>query len=83
MGNPVDARSDLYSLGCILYEMLTGSKIYDSANSAEVISMHVSAPVPQLAALLVDYQPILERLLAKAPDDRFQSAAELLASLHS
>jgi serine/threonine-protein kinase PpkA len=82
IGRPIDARSDLYSLGAILYEMLTGTKIYDGANSAEVISMHVSAPVPQLAALLVDYQPILERLLAKAPDDRYQSAAELLASLH-
>ena len=81
IGRRVDARSDLYSLGAILYEMLTGTKIYDSANSADVISMHVSAPVPKLAPLLADHQPILDKLLAKAPDDRFQSAAELLAAI--
>jgi serine/threonine protein kinase len=81
MGNPVDARSDLYSLGCILYEMLTGSKIYDSANSAEVITMHVKAPIPKLAVLLGDYQPVLEKLLAKSPEDRYQSAGDLLADI--
>jgi serine/threonine-protein kinase PpkA len=81
IGRPVDSRSDLYSLGAILYEMLTGSKIYDSANSADVIGMHVSAPIPQLAALISEYQPMLDKLLAKAPDDRYQSAAEFLASL--
>jgi serine/threonine protein kinase len=63
--------------------MLTGSKIYDNANSADVIAMHVSAPVPQLAPLLVDYQPILDKLLAKAPDDRYQSAADLIADIGS
>ena len=81
MGKPVDARSDLYSLGCILYEMLTGAKIYDSANAADVISMHVKAPVPKLAVLLADYQPILDKLLAKSPDDRYQSAGDLLQEI--
>ncbi|HVJ11046.1 MAG TPA: serine/threonine-protein kinase [Burkholderiales bacterium] len=83
LGRPIDARSDIYSLGAILYEMLTGSKIYDNANSADVIAMHVSAPVPQLAPLLVDYQPILDKLLAKAPADRYQSAADLIADIGS
>ena len=81
MGKQVDARSDLYSLGCILYEMLTGAKIYDSANAADVIGMHVKAPVPKLAVLLADYQPILDKLLAKSPDDRYQSAGDLLAEI--
>jgi serine/threonine protein kinase len=81
MGAQVDARSDLYSLGCILFEMLTGSKIYDSSNSAEVITMHVKAPIPKLAVLLADYQPILDKLLAKSPDDRYQSAGDLLAEI--
>jgi serine/threonine protein kinase len=83
LGRPMDIRSDLYSLGAILFEMLTGSKIYDSANSADVISMHVNAAVPKLAALLCDYQPVLDKLLAKAPADRYQSAADVVADIGS
>jgi serine/threonine protein kinase len=81
LGRPVDARSDLYSLGAVLYEMMTGRKIYDGANAAEVINMHVNAPPPQLAELLAVHQPLLDRLLAKNPADRFQSAAEVLTQL--
>jgi serine/threonine-protein kinase PpkA len=81
LGHTVDARSDLYSLGAVLYEMITGTKIYDGANSGEVIAMHVNAPPPKLAALLSVHQPLLDRLLAKKPEDRFQSAAEVLAEL--
>ena len=81
LGRQVDARSDLYSLGAVLYEMMTGSKIYDGANSAEVIAMHVNAPPPKLAELLEMHQPLLDRLLAKKPEDRFQSAAEVLAEI--
>ena len=81
LGRTVDARSDLYSLGAVLYEMITGKKIYDGANSAEVIAMHVNAPPPKLADLLSMHQPLLDRLLAKNPEDRFQSAAEVLTEL--
>ena len=81
MGKPVDERSDLYSLGCILYEMLTGSKIYDSATAADVIGMHVKAPVPKLAVLLADHQPLLDKLLAKSPEDRYQNATEVLTEI--
>jgi len=80
-GLEVDARSDLYSLGAVLYEMITGRKIYDGANAAEVINMHVNAPPPQLAELLACHQPMLDRLLAKDPAERFQSAAEVLTVL--
>jgi serine/threonine-protein kinase PpkA len=80
-GLAVDARSDLYSLGAVLYEMITGRKIYDGANAAEVINMHVNAPPPQLAELLACHQPLLDRLLAKDPAERFQSAAEVLTVL--
>jgi serine/threonine protein kinase len=83
LGRPVDARSDLYSLGVVLYEMITGRKIYDGANSAEVIAMHVNAPPPQLAELLAAHQPLLDRLLAKKPEERFQSAAEVVAEIGS
>jgi serine/threonine-protein kinase PpkA len=79
LGNSVDARSDLYSLGAMLYEMMTGNKIYDHAHSADVIAMHVHAPVPQLTGMLSVHQPLLDRLLAKNPEDRFQNAAEVIA----
>ena len=81
LGRPVDARSDLYSLGAVLYEMMTGNKIYDHAHSADVIALHVHAPVPQLAGMLAVHQPLLDRLLAKNPDERFQSAAEVIAEI--
>ena len=81
LGLPIDARSDLYSLGAVLYEMITGRKIYDGANSAEVITMHVNAPPPKLADLLSAQQPLLDRLLAKDPGNRFQSAAEVVAEI--
>jgi serine/threonine protein kinase len=77
LGHPVDARSDLYSLGVIFYEMLTGQRIFESANSANVVNMHVHAPVPTLPQRLAGYQGVLDRLLAKKPDERFQSAREL------
>ena len=81
LGHPIDARSDLYSLGAVLFEMITGRKIYDGANSAEVIAMHVNAPPPKLADLLSAHQPLLDKLLAKKPEDRYQSAAEVVAEL--
>ena len=81
LGNSVDARSDLYSLGAMLYEMMTGNKIYDHAHSADVIAMHVQAPVPQLTGMLSVHQPLLDRLLAKNPEDRFQNAAEVIAEI--
>ena len=80
-GLPVDARSDLYSLGVIFWEMLTGRRIYEDANPAELITMHVSAPVPRLPESLAGYQPLLDKLLAKRPEDRFQSAADLCGDI--
>jgi serine/threonine-protein kinase PpkA len=77
LSQPVDGRSDLYSLGVIFYEMLTGQRIFESATATEVIHMHVNAPVPRLPERLTGYQTILDRLLAKKPADRFQNAREL------
>ena len=77
LNRPVDERSDLYSLGVILYEMLTGRRIFESAAASEVVAMHVQAPIPTLPEHLAGYQELLNRLLAKNPDERFQSAREL------
>ena len=80
-GKPVDARTDLYGLGVILYEMLTGSKIFPSASPADLLKLHCTAPRPRLGAEYQEYQDILDRLLAIEPEFRFQSAAELCASI--
>lgn len=78
LGHPIDIRSDLYSLGVIFYEMLLGKRIFDSASIADLVNMHVYAPVPTLPPRLAGYQPVLDRLLAKRPADRYRSARELL-----
>jgi hypothetical protein len=59
--------------------MLTGRKIFDTENPARLAQLHMNAPLPQLPERLAGYQPILDRLLAKKPADRFQSARELFA----
>ena len=79
MGQTVDPRSDLYSLGVILVEMLTGKRVFEAENAAGLIYQHVHGPIPQLPGKLAGYQPIVDRLLAKKPEDRFQSARDLFS----
>jgi len=74
----IDARSDLYSLGVIFYEMLTGQKPYKGSSAMEVIYKHRRAALPTIPPEFAPFSSILNRLLAKAPADRFQSARELL-----
>lgn len=81
MGLPVDHRSDLYSLGVIFVEMLTGQRMFDAENAAGLIYQHVHGPIPRLPGKLAGYQPIVDRLLAKKPADRFQSARDLFAHI--
>jgi len=76
-----DARGDLYSLGVVFYEMLAGALPFMGKTLAEILSAHRSAAVPRFAESLSAYQPIIDRLLAKDPKDRFASAAEFLDAL--
>jgi hypothetical protein len=77
----IDARSDLYSLGVILFEMLTGRKPYTGASAMEVIYKHKRAELPEIGPQFAPYAELLRRLLAKSPADRFQSAQELLHAI--
>lgn len=81
MGHPADHRSDLYSLGVVFYEMLTGRQMFESASPADLVMLHVSGVVPPLPPRLAGYQPIVDRLIAKDPSKRFQSARELFATI--
>ena len=80
-GADLDERSDLYSLGVIFYEMLTGSKPYTGTSAIEVLQQHVTAPHPVLPPELSTHQGLLSGLMAKAREDRFASADELVAAL--
>jgi len=77
-GNNIDLRSDLYSLGVIFYEMLTGVKPFKSGSAMGIIFKHAKAPIPLLPPRLSQYQALINMLLAKEPDNRLQSADEIL-----
>lgn len=85
LGEPLDARSDLYSLGVTAYEMVTCRVPFDGDSDFTVMRAHVETPPTPPRALREDVDPILEgmilKALAKRPADRFQSAGEWAAAL--
>lgn len=78
----VDGRSDLYSLGTVLYEMLTGSPPYQAADPFTVALMHVTQPVPTLPPEYAWLQPLVNRTMAKNPAERVQTGALLAEEVH-
>jgi len=81
LGQPVDARCDMYSLGVLAYELLTGRKPYHASSAQELLHQHISAPVPMLPADHAHLQHVLEGLMAKDRNQRYPDAGTLLADL--
>ena len=87
MGGKVDARSDVYSTGVVLFELLTGHKPFTADDTFELLNKHRTAPVPKLREVVpeVGFSPglqhVIERALAKQPADRYPSAIEFAVAL--
>ncbi|MEQ8662039.1 MAG: serine/threonine-protein kinase [Gammaproteobacteria bacterium] len=81
LGRRVDQRSDLYSLGMLLFEMLAGRKAFIASSPGALLYQHLHADVPLLPDELLRYQRLIAKTLAKDPADRFQSAREFIAAL--
>ena len=69
-GKEIDARSDLYALGVMLFEMLTGKKPFDADNHMAILVHHAKAPIPRLPERLAPVQPLIDTLMAKDAADR-------------
>ena len=81
LGTQVDARSDLYALGMVLFEMLTGKKAFQASSPGALVYQHLYADVPLLPDELTRYQLLIAKTLAKDPKDRFQNAQEMIDTL--
>ena len=85
-GGTIDARTDIYAVGVVLFEMIAGERPFNAKDTMALLGMHRAAPTPKLAdrmnlmagAEIPDgVQEVIDRAMAKSPDDRFQSAIEL------
>lgn len=80
-GQDLDARSDIYSLGIVFYEMLLGEVPFDGKDSISIGIKHVKEPVPVLPSRLAALQPLMDRMLAKTPSGRYSRGRELITDV--
>ena len=80
MAEPVDARSDVYGLACVVYEMLTGVPSFKGASAQATILLHATATIPSVRATVAELparlDEALQKAMAKSPDDRYASVTE-------
>ena len=83
-GARIDGRADVYSLGCVLYECLAGSRPFDRESELSVVFAHLNEPPPRITdtrpGLPQDFDLVFETVLAKSPDDRYSTCGELVAA---
>ena len=80
-GGDVGPGADIYSLGVIFYEMLTGTRPYTGETLIEILSQHIMAPIPRLPERMADFQPLIDGMLAKRVADRFADADAVLTEI--
>ena len=86
-GKPIDERGDIYSFGCVLYELLTGKLPFTAGNPNELLSKHLSAPIPNVQVnnsnVSDNMSDLLRRTMAKQPQDRPKTMKDVVKNLES
>jgi tRNA A-37 threonylcarbamoyl transferase component Bud32 len=81
-GDKVDYRTDIYSLGIVLYEMLAGRVPFEGDSTMAVILKHINEPPPPIEGIAPEVQAVIDRALAKNPNQRYQSALDMAADFY-
>lgn len=81
LGGQIDSRSDLYSLGVMIFEMIERRRPFEGATAVEVMTAHVKKPVPMLSQEWDELNDVIALLMAKEPSDRYQTAKEVVEAL--